>query len=319
MEQAQRVVARGRWLSWLLAAMLLLGMLGPLSLAPRAASLPEPSFHFGSSIHPEDIYYKPAPTRLDLSRPGLRTPEDLARQVQAARQAGLTMLRGGWPWDAIAPATVNPDDPQTWHWELQDSYLATLERHGIEPLLLIHYGVPWLADPVVPGPTAEQVDQFVTAFARYAGETARRFGHRVRYYNIWNEPSLSGYFWSWSRTDFARLLVEASHAIKTAEQVHGDGDARVLLDVHALDHLIRPSLSNSNQGTFATQVLDTVVRRGDGQLVQTLDAVDLIAGHSYPDRTGGIPERLLGYEMAYYYWGFADLTGQPAGARIGSP
>ena len=87
----------------LLGVVLLLALLSPLPPAPPVAAQPEPAIYFGSAIHPEAIFAKLTPTRLDLSRPGFRTPADLEREIVAARQAGLTMLRGGIPFDAIAP------------------------------------------------------------------------------------------------------------------------------------------------------------------------------------------------------------------------
>ncbi|MCC6627169.1 MAG: discoidin domain-containing protein [Chloroflexi bacterium] len=283
-----------RWCATVLAVLVLLGVAAAPRVAPSRAAPVEPPFYFASSFHPEAIYHRPSATHVDVTQPGPRTIDDLEREVRAARLAGLTMLRGAQPFDAVAPLGPNQ---ATWQWTAQDRFVDTLRRYQVEPLFLLLYSTPWLPDPIVPDPTPADVDQFVAGFSAYAGAVAARYQGQVRYYEIWNEPSdPAGHFWAWSRDDFARLLVEASFRIKAA-----DPGARVLFDVHALDHLIRPSLGNASQGTFTTQLLDTTVTRSDGQAVQVIDAVDIIAGHSYPDRTGGIPEAVTGFEMATYY------------------
>jgi hypothetical protein len=281
--------ARWRWAATILAVLVVATVLAQVASPASTAATAEPAFSFGSTIHPEAIYFKPSPTRIDVSRPGNRAPEDMELEARAARRAGITLLRSGVMWDAIETA------PGVRSWALQDRFVDTARRYGIEPLVIVAYGVPWLADPVVPDPSPAAVDAFIAAYADFAGATAARYRGRVRYYELWNEPSLD-MFWAWGRPAFARLVVEASARIRAA-----DPAAKLMINVHALDHLIVPSLSNASQGTFIVQVLDITVQRRDGASVQVVDALDIIAGHAYPDRTADIPEDLLGYEMATFY------------------
>lgn len=295
-----------RWSATVMAVLVVLTLLAQVNSPASTAATAEPAFYFGSTIHPEAIYFKPSPTRIDVSRPGNRSPEDLELEARAAQRAGIRLLRSGVMWDAIETA------PGVRSWALQDRFVDTARRYGIEPLIIIAYGVPWLADPVVPDPSPAAVDAFIAAYADFAGATAARYRGRVRYYELWNEPSLD-MFWAWGRPAFARLVVEASARIRAA-----DPAAKLMINVHALDHLIVPSLSNASQGTFIVQVLDMTVRRSDGTSIQVVDAVDIIAGHAYPDRTADIPEDLLGYEMATFYTRLDEYLRWKYGATRGA-
>jgi len=246
-------------------------------------------FFFGSGVHPENYYLEPV--NQYGSTP--RTLEDFERWNRSAKAASLTMLRGGIRYEFIATSS----ESENWDWTAQDAYTNGLVTHGIEPLMLLLGYPTWLTGPNVANATQAQKDQFIAEYGKFAGLFADRYKNSVTYYEIWNEPTLT-FFWNWNKTDFARLLAEASYQIKLV-----DPTAKVMFDVHALDHMINPSLPYTGQGTFMVQVLNSTVPISNGTSVQVIDSVDILAPHSYPDRTNDIPEDMLGgrFQMSYFY------------------
>jgi hypothetical protein len=253
------------------------------------------TFYVGTNTHAEDIYLKADPaTMVQPLTAGSRTLADYDRWLQTASASGMTMVRSAITFDSIATSSA---DQSTWNWTDMDRWINKVTSAGLEPLVLVVYGAPWLADPLDATATSGAKLEFAVEFGKYAGALAARYGDRVKYYEVWNEPSLST-FYMWGREDFTRILVEASYQIKL-----NDADAKVMYDVHALDSLVNPSLSFGGQGGFSAQMLNYTISRSDGQSIQGIDAVDIIAGHSYPDRTSDIPEDMLSgrFQMAHFY------------------
>jgi hypothetical protein len=246
-------------------------------------------FFFGSGVHPENYYLEPV--NQYGSTP--RTLEDFERWNRSAKDGKLNMLRGGMRYEFIATSSNSAE----WEWTGQDAYTNGLVSHGIEPLMVLLGYPTWLVSPNVATATQAEKDRFILEYGKFAGLFAERYGNNVTYYEVWNEPSLP-FFWNWNKTDFARLLAEASYKIKQA-----DPTAQVMFDVHALDHMINPSVAYTGQGSFMVQVLNSTVPRSDGTSVLVLDAVDILAPHSYPDRTNDIPEDMLGgrFQMSKFY------------------
>lgn len=246
-------------------------------------------FYFGTVVHPENYYL--TPNNIYGSTP--RTIEDFTRWNSATKNAKLTMQRGSMRFENIAVSS----DEASWDWAAEDKYMQGLKTNGIEPFVTLHGNPTWLASPLTSTVTQTQKDQFILEYGKFAERFAIRYKDQVAYYEIWNEPTLLQ-FWNWTKVDFARLLAEAAYKIKLV-----DPTAVVSFDTHALDHMINPSLPYGSQGTFMVQVLGMTVPRSNGTSIQVIDAVDMLAPHSYPDRTSDIPEDLLGgrFQMSYFY------------------
>jgi len=269
------------------------------------------TFYVGTNTHAEDIYLKADPANMvHPLTTGPRTLADYDRWLQTASASGMTMVRSAMTFDSIATSSA---DQSTWNWTDMDRWINKVTSAGLEPLVLVGYGAPWLADPLDATATSGARLEFANEFGKYAGALAARYGDRVKYYEVWNEPSLTT-FYQWGRQDFTQILVEASYKIKAA-----DSDAKVMYDVHALDSLINPSLAFGGQGGFSAQMLNFSVTRSDSTSVQGIDAVDIIAGHSYPDRTSDIPEDLLSgrFQMAHFYNYFQAFLRNTYGATRG--
>jgi O-antigen ligase len=139
----------------------------------------------------------------------------------------LNWLRQTFPWAEIEP------EPGRFEWERWDAVFDKLDRlHAMDssvyngPLILAVLDTPpaWLPINNLPlttlAPALRRASRSASAgvndyFARFAGEFARRYGERVDYYQIWDEPNL-GDKWGGQvePVAYADMLRQAGDAIR---------------------------------------------------------------------------------------------------------
>lgn len=130
------------------------------------------------------------PIVLHVSGRGLATNADLTRfapeqlpEVAAALQAsGFRYVRQSFAWAEIEPRAGELV------WDRYDAIVENLGERGIRLIAVLHRSPAWARPP-------EQVDFFDAppsdpeTYARFAGAVAARYGDRLQYYQLWDEPN----------------------------------------------------------------------------------------------------------------------------------
>ncbi|MHC1769068.1 MAG: cellulase family glycosylhydrolase [Verrucomicrobiia bacterium] len=111
--------------------------------------------------------------------------------------AGFKFIRMDFGWSGIEREKGRYD------WSAYDELTANLEKRGIKALYILDYSNPLYEETVLSknpitgqerrDTASPQRPESVTAFARWAGEAARRYRGRPIIWEIWNEPNIT--FW----------------------------------------------------------------------------------------------------------------------------
>lgn len=119
---------------------------------------------------------------------------------------------------ASAPANANdPNDP-AYDWTTVDDRLDRIVANGLQPLVSVVKSPTWAATRTRGRtPHAGDLGAFMTAIARRYDGTTR---HRVRLWQLWNEPNLKAYLDARGAPDAYRSMLTAAHAALHA--VHDD-------------------------------------------------------------------------------------------------
>ncbi|MDO5553767.1 MAG: cellulase family glycosylhydrolase [Planctomycetia bacterium] len=144
--------------------------------------------------------------------------------MEAAARAGLGMVRDDMPWASVEKEKGVYQFPESF-----DKYVDRATELGLEPLLIINYGNKLYDEGDFP-----HSDEAVAAYARYAGEVAKHFKGRCRYYEIWNEWTGGCGMGRWMKNahntpeNYLKLIKAASEAIREVDSnafiVGGGGD-----------------------------------------------------------------------------------------------
>ena len=204
-----------RRVAWLLAILLAAALAGPTSAAAEPTG-PAPARFFG--VH-------------------VRSPE--GGDYALMRNAGVGLVRTGFPYSAVRPQPLAPYD-----WSTFDAFVAETAAQGID-LLPVVYGVPrWL--PFVGGvsileePLASEWRTYITALVTRYGSGGRFWQlnpevpyHPVRHWQIWNEPNSRVNWPDPSPRQYGQLLAQSAatiHALDPAARVVSAGVVAQPLD-----------------------------------------------------------------------------------------
>jgi len=144
--------------------------------------------------------------------------ESVADRLAILRSAGFGWVRQHFIWRDIEPM------PGVFDWRTADRMVDLLAEARLEPVAVLRGAPPWAqsgADRTVAGaPPADFAD-----FARFAEAFARRYGDRIRYYQLWDEPNIAP---NWGNRhinpiEYAQMLRAVAPAIRRA-----DADAVIL-------------------------------------------------------------------------------------------
>jgi hypothetical protein len=143
-------------------------------------------------------------------------------------------LHEGWPtipfatqriwdsWPAVAWTDIHTG-PGRFNWAQLDALVADSAQHGVDLIYTFGYVPRWASTNPdgdcsstlangAPGscyaPTVEAWNEFVSAITA-------RYGSRIKYWEIWNEPN-AGNFWKGSHQQMADMAKQAAPIIKTA-------------------------------------------------------------------------------------------------------
>ncbi|AHF89595.1 glycoside hydrolase family 10 [Opitutaceae bacterium TAV5] len=132
------------------------------------------------------------------------------KEVELSRQLGIDIIRtelAGWE-------TTQPREGE-WNFSVADTVLDALARHGIEIQPVFGYSTRWAStgDPQAKdwnewNKTAPRLEPWLN----YVRTVVERYGDRVRYWEIWNEPDIS--FWRAPTEAYVELFDRTSALIK---------------------------------------------------------------------------------------------------------
>ena len=134
---------------------------------------------------------------------------------------------GAWRlWDAYVGWPDVEPSPGDWRFKRLDLYVAAANAKGVEIVYPLGLSAPWAsARPAEksgykPGYAAEPSD--LEHWRRYVRTVAERYKGRIKYYEVWNEPSDKTYFSGEPETLVRMLKI----AYETVKQV--DPEAKVI-------------------------------------------------------------------------------------------
>ncbi|MDF2440655.1 MAG: hypothetical protein JWN98_1639 [Abditibacteriota bacterium] len=133
---------------------------------------------------------------------------DAEREVALMAALGFRACRFDYTWGNIQP------ERDVWKWETFDRIFGWMEKYRIVPLPIISYTTRWATTG---DPNAEDWHQWhnappITAdYARFARESARRYGRIAKHWEIWNEPDIA--FWLGTAEQYATMWDAAKTAI----------------------------------------------------------------------------------------------------------
>jgi len=150
--------------------------------------------------------------------------DTVQRQIALAELAGagFDWVRQRADWRVLEPS------PREYNWTQMDGIVTDVAAAGLEFVVVLDGSPAWArrAEDIAPtdNPFAPPAD--TGNFAHFAAAFAQRYGNRIRFYQIWDEPNIAPHWGNrWIEpVDYSRLLAQTSPAIRAA-----DPDAVILL------------------------------------------------------------------------------------------
>ncbi len=112
-------------------------------------------------------------------------------EAEAAATCGAKVIRDSIEWGSLQP------ERDVWNWERMDFLVNLYEALGIEHQALFAFTAKWAA-PLEAQQSGNWLDwnrcaPDLDAWRTYVRTMAERYRGRIRYWEVWNEPDLSGF------------------------------------------------------------------------------------------------------------------------------
>lgn len=169
----------------------------------------------------------PLPHAVTSQIPYLGVNVELEQYETAERMTALERLRAagfGWVRQRVDWGEIE-SSPGDYRWDAIDAILYDIVAADLIPVVVLDGSPRWARDARDAGnplaPPTKSAD-----FSRFAAAFAARYGERVQFYQIWDEPNIAPH-WGDRLVEpvaYARLLADAATAIRAA-----DSDAVILL------------------------------------------------------------------------------------------
>jgi hypothetical protein len=141
--------------------------------------------------------------------------ETVETRLATLHSAGFGWVRQPFDWQRIEPVRGQFD------WAEADRFIAAITAAGLEPVAVLNTTPEWAlapADRAAGNSLAPPAD--FADFARFAADFAHRYGDRIRYYQLWDEPNITPH-WGARRINpvaYAQMLRAAAPAIRAADE-----------------------------------------------------------------------------------------------------
>jgi hypothetical protein len=134
---------------------------------------------------------------------------DLDIYFRDLKDLGVEWVRWDVDW-----AVVQPYDFINYSWEATDRVVATAQKYGIRSLGIIAYSPQWAQKGICPS-EKQCAPASPVMYARFASAVAERYRGKIDYWEIWNEPNLTGFWYPKpSMESYAEILKASYVAIK---------------------------------------------------------------------------------------------------------
>lgn len=175
---------------------------------------------------------------------------------------------GGMRWQEI-----QPNNATNYDWSRFDRWLALVEANGCTPVFTVYGSPSWAsARPAeasaysVNGLAAEPTN--MADLATFVTAVANRYGSRLPYYEVWNEPNLTGFF-TGTKAKLVDMVKTVSLAVKA---------------VNPSAKIICPSVTSFREtaGSGGEVYLDALLTQQDTAATGTmLNWIDIVGVHLY--------------------------------------
>ena len=136
--------------------------------------------------------------------------EDLGRELDAARAAGMRYMRVDVDWSQIEPVRGQRD------WSNTDRVINAIVARGMCPLGLVTYTPLWAANSADHPTDTHFRPSNPNEFAKFAKDAASRYLDRIAVWEVWNEPNSADFFKPVSDVaSYANLLAAVYNSIKS--------------------------------------------------------------------------------------------------------
>ena len=129
-------------------------------------------------------------------------------ELERMEKAGIKWARADFSWSYVQPSEGQ------WQFKRLDRVVELAEEYNVRLLPILDYSVSW-ADPA---------HEHLDAWSTYVRRVVRRYGDRIRYWEVWNEPNIDKFWPDPDAGAYARLLKATFHTIKNV-----DPDLKVVL------------------------------------------------------------------------------------------
>ena len=141
-------------------------------------------------------------------------PDGRARLLEKLQAAGFRWVRQRLDWGELEPA------PGVYDWSPADALVDGIAAAGLTPILVLDGSPAWARAPEDRSPNDNPLAPPADpgSFAEFAAAVARRYGDRVRHYQLWDEPNIAPH-WGNRHVEpvaYAHLLRAATPAIRAA-------------------------------------------------------------------------------------------------------
>lgn len=148
------------------------------------------------------IVEKPSTVGIAESAIYTLSAQDLDKQIQVLKDAGVTDVRIAVPW-----VYIQPTSPDSYDWSKMDAVIDKLHAEGFSITASVTGNPVWNGIPLAGAPSPD-------TYASFVGATAERYAGKISAYEVWNEPNGALFYTPVSPESYTELLKAAYASIK---------------------------------------------------------------------------------------------------------
>ena len=119
----------------------------------------------------------------------------MPKNLELMQKAGIRWVRADFSWNGV-------ENPQgNWRFDHLDRVVAETNKHGIQVLPILNYDVPWAT------PAYKHIDKWLI----YVEKIVSRYKDQIKYWEVWNEPNLKGFWRDEPSGENYKILLEATY------------------------------------------------------------------------------------------------------------
>lgn len=128
--------------------------------------------------------------------------QQMPENLRVMKAAGIRWVRADFSWSGVQHEDAGP-----WRFEHLDRVVDAVEKEGMSVLPILNYNVHWAT------PAYKNLDKWCA----YVEALVTRYKDRVRYWEVWNEQNLDG-FWG-EKADAKNYVILLEATYKTIKKI----------------------------------------------------------------------------------------------------